>query len=312
MLAMPKSQALIGHPDIQPGVWTLEAIRKRRRDGRMAALYATYGDESADEKAERVFAVAGIFGRRDEWEALEPKWIERTSGITFHAAPCESDRGEYENNLHEENQRLYRDLTQLLCSTKLIGTSMVVDLQAHKKHFPQSDPYYLCFSYVFVRCAELGYFSLPQGEVKFTFDNNVEKQPNATQLYGYMANQPEWKFHRYMESEVGFAVRRDKIGIQAADLFARESMKQLDNYVGPVKRPIRKSMRALADTNRFFVIIADDHRLGALSRNAQRLAEGIRDKKWEDYQSWLDRSKRIDSTMARVHYLVVAKNPSGR
>ncbi|MGD0012398.1 MAG: hypothetical protein ABSE93_28140 [Terriglobia bacterium] len=306
MLPMPQSQL----PDAPINTWSVDAIREKRGRLRMAALYATYGDESADEKAERVFAVGGIFGTQDEWDDLEGKWREKTKGIPFHAVDCECDQGDYAKTSHEENQKLYRDLTQLLCGTKLIGTSMVVDVQAHRRQFPGADPYYLCFSYVFVGCAELGYLSLPQGEVKFTFDNNVEKQPNATQLYGYMANQPEWKFHRYMESEVGFAVRRDKIGIQAADLFARESMKQLDNYIGPVKRPIRKSMKALADTNRFFVIIADDRRLGALSRNAQRLGEAIQGKKWESYQAWLVRSKRIDSTMARVHYLVVAKNPT--
>ena len=52
-----------------------------------------YGDESMDERNERVCAVAALIGTKGQWEAIEPKWVARTDGIPFHANDCESDHG---------------------------------------------------------------------------------------------------------------------------------------------------------------------------------------------------------------------------
>ena len=47
-------------------------------------VLSVFGDESHDEKAERIFVVAAIAGTREEWEYLIPLWHERTQGIPFH------------------------------------------------------------------------------------------------------------------------------------------------------------------------------------------------------------------------------------
>ena len=80
-----------------------------------------YGDESMDEAQERVCAVAGIIGTKEQWEATEQRWVQRTNGVPFHANHCESDWGDYKTRPHWENQALYRDLTTLLASSGLCG-----------------------------------------------------------------------------------------------------------------------------------------------------------------------------------------------
>lgn len=65
-----------------------------------------------------------------------------------------------------------------------------------------------------------------------------------------MVHQPEWRFHPYMADEVSIASRKE-VGIQAADLVAREAMKHLDNQIGPKQRLTRGSLRALEKTKRF-------------------------------------------------------------
>jgi len=50
--------------------------------------------------------------------------------------------------------------------------------------------------------------------------------------------------HTYMHNEKAFATRKT-VGIQVADLLARETMKLMDNEYGPVQRPMRGSYRAI-------------------------------------------------------------------
>src|ERR1035441_4206163 len=54
-----------------------------------AVMLLVYGDESLDGTQSRVCAVAGVIGTEEMWRELEPKWIERNGGITFHADSSE-------------------------------------------------------------------------------------------------------------------------------------------------------------------------------------------------------------------------------
>ena len=59
------------------------------RAGWGGVMLVAFGDESADEKTERVFTVAALLGRQSEWNSLEVKWRDRLDGRIFHAADCE-------------------------------------------------------------------------------------------------------------------------------------------------------------------------------------------------------------------------------
>jgi hypothetical protein len=57
----------------------------------LAVMVSVYGDESADETKQRVFAVAALIGTYSQWSWLRSRWSERTGGKEFHAAKCESE-----------------------------------------------------------------------------------------------------------------------------------------------------------------------------------------------------------------------------
>jgi hypothetical protein len=61
-------------------------------------MLSIFGDESADETKQRVFAVAGLIANEQLWGALEAKWLARTGGIPFHAKDCDSDHNSYANS----------------------------------------------------------------------------------------------------------------------------------------------------------------------------------------------------------------------
>ena len=215
-------------------------------------MLLVYGDESMDETKERVCAVAGIIGAEEKWSALEWKWSQRTNGIPFHANHCDSDQGDYENRPHWENKALYRDLAILLANSGLAGFGQAIDLAAKKVVFPESEDlsYYTAFQRVLLAMKNFAKGSHDIAE--FTFDMRLESEHNAGFIYGSLReNEPDWT--PYLASKISFGFAKNNTRIQIADLLAREAMKALDNVVGPIKRPIRKSWQALRDTDRFVV-----------------------------------------------------------
>jgi len=264
-------------------------------------LLSVYGDESSDERQQRVFAVAGLIGSEEMWERLEAQWLERTHGIPFHANNCDSDRGDYENTPHKENKALYRDLTTLLSDSGLGGWGFVMDLAAQRQVFPDAPDivYYKCFIEVIDamrKCAANN-----DETVKFTFDSRQESEHNAGMLYGMIREAPEWKHYTF--PEISFVSSREQPRVQAADLFARETMKAFDNRFGPKKRPERKSWSALRRTGRFQINAVSIDWFEDLKRKMAKL-EKLTGLSREGYLAWLNQHKLLHNTTNMFRYLM--------
>lgn len=122
--------------DIQYGSCDSSVQHQARR--LVALMLFAFGDESADETKERVFAVAGVIGSEEQWESLEKKWGARCNGIPFHANDCDSNHGDFKVFSHQQNKDRYRDLTVLLTQSGLGGFGIALDLFAQKLIFPQA------------------------------------------------------------------------------------------------------------------------------------------------------------------------------
>jgi len=213
-----------------------------------------FGDESSDRKKERVFAVAAVFGSDDKWDALRKLWSDRTGGKIFHAADCESDGGDYAGIPHKENQSLYKDLTGILADSGLIGYGMSIDLECERRYFGKAlkdGAYQRAFGEVILYFSYLAYLSVPQDRLEFTFDSRLETNFSAGSLYEYLMSHREWQPSQYLYDAVKFVNRRET-GIQVADLWAREVMKDMDNdFLGRNRRAPRASLSRLIATTRF-------------------------------------------------------------
>ena len=255
-----------------------------------------FGDESADETKQRVFAVAGIIGPEEAWEHLQASWNIRTKGIPFHANNCDSDQGDYARRPHAENKALYRDLAQILAASELAGWAFVIDLAAQRKFFPDAPDIAYYKAFLEVLHAMRNCAANNDEKAKFTFDNRQESQHNAGELYRMVSEQPEWRDSAF--PEISFACSRDQPRIQVADLFAREAMKVFDNRFGPVKRPVRKSWLALLDTGRFHVYAISDDWFRSLSDQMPKLQEAT-GMSAPDYLQWL-KERRLQHNMTTL------------
>jgi hypothetical protein len=259
-----------------------------------------YGDDSADEKRQRVCAVAGVIGTWNSWRALEREWLVRTDGIPFHAKDCESDWGDYKGKPHAENKALYKDMATMLANSSVYGIGVAVDLVAAKRVFPATPDiadisYYRSFTRVIEVMKNVAKES---GEIAdVTSDARRDTEHNAGLLYGHVReNQPEWT--PYLAEKMTFEFSRNQPRIQVADLIAYEAMRGLDNYVGSKKRPTRKSWSVLHGTGRFLIEAYSDDWFQELKVNYAELEKkvGFGEK---EYKEWL-REKNRQHNMTNV------------
>lgn len=285
--------------------WDRSALERSRKNRRVCVLLAAFGDESHDEALKSVFAVSGLIGSQDDWDVLKSMWTARTGGKVFHATECDTDTGDYKGIEHKVNKALYADLAKLIAASRLMGFGACVDVADYRSSFtsdyPEA-PYFLCFFEIIRRCADIAYLSVPQETVEFTFDRHFDREYNATFLYDYMVHLPESRLTPFLADKVSFATR-NTVEIQVADLVARETMKHRHNQIGPVKRDMRKSMKALADTKRFQFIYFTKADFEVMKRRMVDMA--LPGSTMTEYRAWLSGFNVDDSMTNRIRYLRV-------
>lgn len=274
-------------------------------------MYRVFGDESTDETKARVFSVAGVFGGEGEWDEVKNAWLNRTGGKVFHATDCETNQGDFSEGTDAENKALYKDLTQILCRSRLMGRAHAIDLAGWRTFFPdalEDVPYYTCFRNVVHDCGKLALLSIPQDKIEFTFDNRQETNYNAGVLYSYMAQLKEWSASSFLQEKVSFASRKD-VGIQVADLVARETTKHLDNIIGPVRRSTRRSMTALLDTKRFEFTFLMKEWFEGFKKDFERVAKQFGADP-DEYGRWLLRNG-LTHNVSNLHRHMIERWPPG-
>lgn len=281
----------------------IETLKEQRRKALEVIVYCTYGDESRDDTLNRVYAVAGVWGHQEDWDAIEGPWKERLSGRTFHAADCEFGHGEFSDLKHGEGKKIFRDLTELVANSKLFGIGTAINVSEYREIFPldfEDAPYLWGFGDVLRHVTELTSVALDKEQItEVTFDRNEPIQFNASAMYEWM--RVSKKLGRHLADKLSFACRRT-VGIQVADLFAREVMKNLDSRLSGSGRTIRLSFARLRDTQRFIVTSqgkADfESKKKALSISSYR-----GDASLDAYRRWLDENRLKDCLTNRIEHM---------
>lgn len=270
-------------------------------------MASVFGDESSDETRQRVFAVAGLEGTESEWRTLEDKWLARTGEKEFHAADCESEYANHPNRQkHKDNQALYADLAQLIANSGLRGFGVAMDLAGHREFFagvPQDISYMKCFTEVVKHFIENSITSAEE-PLEFTFDHRSQSEYNTAYLYSSMVNWNEWKKENvFFRTKISFDTRKNP-RVQAADLLARETMKHLDNMIGPVPRPTRKSMEALISTEgriKFDFLMREYFQGWSNAMPELQARSGFTR---DEYGAWLKENKLLDNISSRIRFLI--------
>jgi hypothetical protein len=271
------------------------------------AMILVYGDDSEDERKERVSAVAVVFGTGKAWKWLQPKWKARNRVIPFHAKDCESDHGDYENSPHEKNKALYKELVTLVARSDVAGFGIAFDLAAQRKILPHALD--LAYEVAFILILErllvpaVHYAQL----TKFAFDISTKNEYNAGLIYAnFRDNNPDGS--NFFFREITFGSAKESARLQVADLLAFECMKVLDNMVGPVKRQPRGSWKALVATERFACMCFGEEWFEGLKNDLPNLRQRLGFTQ-RDYLEWLKKKNRQHSKSNIFHFAnIIQKN----
>jgi len=266
----------------------------RKGTGVEVVLLSVFGDESADGKQARVFAVAGVVGNEPEWQDAESLWLERTGGEVIHATDCE----------HEKRFDLYNDLTQIIAKSRLRVFGSALDLMAVKEFFPGhlDIGYFHCFVRVVEWMVDNEANRLNEA-IEFTFHNRKGTEYNAGKLYDVLINTPGWEASIFMRNKISFA-NQESPRIQMADLVARETMKALDHDLQG--KPQRDSMLAIFGREKRGIIrVFGRDQLSEL----RDFTDGeISTSLHGDYISWLNKNSRRDNISNRTLFMEVINN----
>ena len=231
-------------------------------------LMIAYGDESADQKQERVYAVAVVFGLQSEWDALKEAWLKRTGGKVFHGSDGQSDL------------TLQRDLVDIILESGLRGFGHAIDLHSQSKwmitDFRES-AYHLSLRQVMLHVCGLAHENdVPARRVRFVMDTKKEIIGAAKCIHDYFVNTPEWRYHQALDSDFGFS-NREEVGIQVADLYVGELRKWVDDIVSTGSQDQREHLRRLESSKRFggIAITGSDY-----FRDWSRALATVRDFSW--------------------------------
>ncbi len=280
---------------------TVEEIREARKKRPVAIMLTVYGDESHEGEKRKVFAVAGIIGTDEQWDSFDAIWLARTGGKIFHAADCETDKGDFKGIPHDVNLEFVKDLTQILIKSPMKGFATAIDIEACRDlipHFLETDLYFRCFAPVVLLFARMAHDYNPPQQVRFLFDRNDETEFLSIKLVEYFASLKKYPFSAFID-DCGFASKK-KPGIQAADLIAREAMKDLDNILHP-KRDRRRSMTALLESKKFGFRFWDRQSFEEHIEDLPEIEKQI-GMRWDDYENWCQKESCSDNAGERMRY----------
>jgi hypothetical protein len=156
----------------------------------------------------------------------------------------------------------------------------VVDYRAVFPDAGEHDPYLLCLGLCFANMAEITEVSnviirergwpLPPAGVRFWVEENRDTAARATQIYHDIKAVPSWRPASRME-EIAHLGKKI-VGLQAADLIAREVYKHYDNLGC---RPVRKPVITLSQQVTFFCWTLDLLKEFAVLSSARGYAEAL-------------------------------------
>lgn len=290
-----------------------ESDSKEDDSGRevIAVMVNVFGDDSADETKQRVFAVAGVIATDDVWDAVTQKWEERNKGVPFHATDCESGHGDYEGRDHNENHALYKDLSIMLAESGAWGFGAAVDMAGFREVYPdlhEEMAYYKAFFEVVYYLSNFAktYF---RDTVKFTLDNRIQSNYSAAAIYDMLVNDAAiMEEGPDMFDEISFASSVKQVRIQVGDLYAREVMKELDRRLAPKKRAKRKSMVTLESTHRFGADLLMRQYFADMRSKTAQLEANDKEFNRHTYAKWLKDHRLVDNIPNRFKFAAIVRS----
>ncbi|MGD0280790.1 MAG: hypothetical protein ABSB95_00340 [Dissulfurispiraceae bacterium] len=274
-------------------------------------MLTVYGDDSSDEKQQRVFAAAALIGTQEAWDSLEPAWKERTGGIPYHTTDCLAGHESYKGWSKEKRYSLHNDLTHLIVDFPIVGHAYVMDLPSFAEFFggvKRTERFLHCFSHmVGGACAIIrGYNTIHEKKqkkqrAKFVFDSDNDNV-NAGYLFSVLKKMKRWdELTADCEGPVEFAFPGNKpVGIQAADIWAYEVRNEFDNKVRGIEATTYASSLFSLENPRFN---RNEYFRSKIIDAKKRIDQMDSGSEYSAYKQWLQKHRRQDNANSKIAFV---------
>lgn len=209
-----------------------------------------YFDESGTHHGSPVVAVGGYVASENQWRSITKQWraeLRRAGVSAFHASDLEHRVGEFSGWSTARAIEFRRRLTDLLVGWNFTGRSGVTPALDFDRVVPPGSlarqyfgsPYLMSCVFCALSTIEWAESIGHRAPITFCFEQGAKDQG---------------RLPRFLEriepgggavGEVIFGAKGSHPGYEAADLHAYEAWKHaMNEFVGPTKRPTRKSLLA--------------------------------------------------------------------
>lgn len=215
-------------------------------------MYIAYIDESGSYGSMKVFAVAGWAAHALEWARLEFSWKRALAEFglsSFHMAECENRRGLFAQWSKADTIEAVKRFASIIEGRYLNGFGMAVLLDDFYE-LPKEDRvkwfdnhYLLCFQSCVLEISKRA-DRLPKHEwTAFVAERQEEFNGQTQVMYQKIVDRPKWP-NRDRLGSLSFGSGTESIPLQAADMIAYETFKQVHN-MNFDPRPVRKSFERM-------------------------------------------------------------------
>jgi len=217
------------------------------------AMFAAYFDESGT-KDSKAIAVAGYISTVDQWKRFEGEWrdvLQEANIPFFHMAKYESRWGHYKPWSDFKRKMILEKLILAIRNRTRMPIGVAVSVADYEKVYGPS-PLINVYTFCALQCISLvgkwaersGYQELIAYFLESGAGYNCELDALTSLISGSDARKREFRF-----GSLTTANKRDVLPLQAADVHAYETYKEMVNRILPATRlkPQRWSALALLD-----------------------------------------------------------------
>jgi len=225
------------------------------------AVFSAYLDESYDGL---IFAMGAWVGPAESFPSLERQWrrlIKHHGLKRYHASEANARDHDFKDWSKPELDVLSKSLIRIITHRRpnsriprhIYGIHTGVVLSEYNKMSPHAknyypDPYFLCAQWMFEEIADLSVKLPEEDKVDFIFDENKPHADRMAEIYIHLKTSPKTK----NPSRLGawsMASSFDVCALQAADILAYETFRELKRQLVTPDRKVRPALQSMFGGN---------------------------------------------------------------
>jgi len=215
-------------------------------------MFEAYFDES--ERTGGTFAVAGYAFSPPQARKFTKEWRDLFGGQICRMAELTAKRGTFDGISNQERDRLIREAVKLINKRISFGVAISVNVSEINSLSPK---WIQGFGHAYPVCCHFAMAGIGTALEKAEYADDVAYFFEAGHAYESEAR----RFLTHVTSKAGplkayyrhrsdtFAPKTDAVPLQAADMLAWEWTKCQDETIEQRMRPVRRSLRALVESN---------------------------------------------------------------